>query len=92
MAYRSIDKCKHIFTARKRSVCLSKGGGCLVPGVCLVETPPATATAASGAHPTGMHSCYVEFSNACPSFQILSGLNCIVDVTGMNLLVLIFYI
>ena len=33
------------------------GGWCLVPGGCLVETPPGTATAAGGTHPTGMHSC-----------------------------------
>ena len=26
-------------------------------GGCLVETPPGTATAAGGTHPTGMHSC-----------------------------------
>ena len=31
--------------------------GGLVPGGCLVETPPGTATAAGGTHPTGMHSC-----------------------------------
>ena len=41
--------------------------GCLVPGGsapegsalggCLLETPPRTATAAGGTHPTGMHSC-----------------------------------
>ena len=33
------------------------GPGCMVPGGCMVETPP-TATAAAGTHPTGMHSCY----------------------------------
>ena len=27
------------------------------PGGCLMETPPRTATAAGGTHPTGMHSC-----------------------------------
>ena len=27
------------------------------PGGYLVETPPGTATAAGGTHPTGMHSC-----------------------------------
>ena len=31
--------------------------GCLLPGGCLMETPPGTATAAGGTHPTGMHSC-----------------------------------
>ena len=31
--------------------------GCLVLGGCLVETPPGTATALGGTHPTGMHSC-----------------------------------
>ena len=37
------------------------GGGCMVPrGVCLVETPLRTATAAGGTHPTGMHSCFVH--------------------------------
>ena len=30
-------------------------------GGCLVETPPPTATAAGGTHPTGMHSCYLGF-------------------------------
>ena len=40
-----------------RGVC--SGRRCLVPGGCLVETPP-TATAASGTHPTGMHSCLHE--------------------------------
>ena len=30
-------------------------GGCLLPRVC--GDPPVTATAASGSHPTGMHSC-----------------------------------
>ena len=42
-----------------------KGGSCsgggLLPGGCsgggLVETPPGTATAVGGTHPTGMHSC-----------------------------------
>ena len=29
------------------------------PGGCLVENPPGTATAASGTHPTGMHSCFL---------------------------------
>ena len=49
-------------------------GGCLVWGVPglggghlllgdLVETPPGTATAAGGMHPTGMHSCSVPKSN-----------------------------
>ena len=33
------------------------GGGGAGPGGGLVETPPRTATAASGTHPTGMHSC-----------------------------------
>ena len=34
-------------------------GGCLPGGVCLVGcTPPETASAADGTHPTGMHSCY----------------------------------
>ena len=46
--------------------CLSLGGsapgedllpGGLLPGGCLVETPPGTATAAGGTHPTGRHSC-----------------------------------
>ena len=31
-------------------------------GGCLVETPPQTATAAGGTHPTGMHSYYLYFS------------------------------
>ena len=39
------------------SVILFTGGGCLLPGGCLVETPPGTATAAGGTHPAGMHSC-----------------------------------
>ena len=34
-------------------------GVCLVPGGCLVETPPGMATAAGGTHPTGMHSCLI---------------------------------
>ena len=34
------------------------GGG---PGGCLLETPPGTATAAGGTHPTGMHSCCILF-------------------------------
>ena len=52
-------------------VCLSTGGQCLVPGGGLVPAggggvpapggawwrPPPTAIAASGTHPTGMHSC-----------------------------------
>ena len=33
------------------------GGSGLRGEGCLVETPPETATAADGAHPTGMHSC-----------------------------------
>ena len=33
------------------------GGGVPGPGGGLVETPPRTATAAGGTHPTGMHSC-----------------------------------
>ena len=49
-----------------RRVCLVPGGlvqgvsgpgGCLLPAGGLVETPPGTATAAGGTHPTGMHSC-----------------------------------
>ena len=38
--------------------------GCLVPGGCLVREgvpggdPPPMATAVSGTHPTGMHSCF----------------------------------
>ena len=32
-------------------------GGVPGSGGCLVETPPQTATAAGGTHPTGMHSC-----------------------------------
>ena len=50
---------------------MSVHGGVLAPGGvsapggvgpggirgCLVETPPRTATAAGGTHPTGMHSC-----------------------------------
>ena len=35
----------------------SGGVGGLLPGGCLVETPPGTATAAGGTHTTGMHSC-----------------------------------
>ena len=42
--------------------CLLRGvpvsGGVPAPGGCLVETPPPTATAAGGTHPTGMHSCF----------------------------------
>ena len=34
-------------------------GGGAAPGGCLVETPPGTATAAVGTHPTGMHSCTI---------------------------------
>ena len=30
------------------------------PGEGLVETPPPTATAAGGTHPTGMHSCFAK--------------------------------
>ena len=41
---------------------LSRGGVCSrgpgPGGVCLVETPPGTATATDGTHPTGMHSCF----------------------------------
>ena len=33
------------------------GGGCLLQGVCVVETPSVTATVVGGTHPTGMHSC-----------------------------------
>ena len=38
----------------------SAPGGCFLGGggVCLVETPPRTATAAGSTHPTGMHSCF----------------------------------
>ena len=32
-------------------------GGCLLLADVLVETPPQTATAAGGTHPTGMQSC-----------------------------------
>ena len=32
-------------------------GGCMVGGVPGEDTPPPTATAADGTHPTGMHSC-----------------------------------
>ena len=61
----------NVFTGVCDSV--HRGGRCLVPGGvwsrgvpgpggsgpggCLVETPPRTATAAGGTHPTGMHSC-----------------------------------
>ena len=31
-----------------------------VPGPGRVETPPRTATAAGGTHPTGMHSCVLK--------------------------------
>ena len=41
--------------------CMVPGGLLLVGGGCLVETPPPTATAAGGTHPTGMHSCWVLF-------------------------------
>ena len=53
--------------------CLVPGGGCLVPGGgCLVWRgsapggdawwrPPGTATASGGTHPTGMHSCLINF-------------------------------
>ena len=34
-------------------------GGCMVRG-CMVEPPP-TATAAGGTHPTGKHSCFLDF-------------------------------
>ena len=34
-------------------------GGVLGPGRVPGGDPPRTATAASGTHPTGMHSCYV---------------------------------
>ena len=45
------------------------GGGCLVPADAWWR-PPRTATAASGTHPTGMHSCFVlhvhtEFTLNC---------------------------
>ena len=48
-------------------VCLVQGGsgpgrGCLVPGGPAPEgCPPATATAAGGSHPTGIHSCPTYF-------------------------------
>ena len=38
-------------------VSCSRGRGLPGSGGCLVETPPGTATAAGGTHPTGMHSC-----------------------------------
>ena len=43
---------------------VSAARGCLLQGVCVcvcVETPPVTATAAGGTHPTGMHSCLEMF-------------------------------
>ena len=51
----------YVFTV----VCLSTGGGCLLPGgvsapggVCsTLRQPGETATAADGTHPTGMYSC-----------------------------------
>ena len=41
-------------------------GGCLVPEGCLVPggawwSPPGTATATGGTHPTVMHSCFTVF-------------------------------
>ena len=49
------------------------GGWCLVPGGCLVETPP-TATAAGGTHPTGMHSYLVclQIIEAMPHTEMVS--------------------
>ena len=44
-------------------------GGCFLPGG-LVETPPGTATAAGGTHPTGMHSCSLM---GMPCLTIISG-------------------
>ena len=60
-------------------VCLSTGGmpgpvggvpgpGGLLPGG-LVETPPGTATAAGGTHPTGMHSCSYSNFTSGPVFE-----------------------
>ena len=55
--------------------CLVLGGGCLVlggvpgPGGCLVETPPGTATAEGGTHPTGMHSCSLMRVHKCLKMQ-----------------------
>ena len=36
-------------------------GGVPGPGGAWWRTPPRTATAAGGTHPTGMHSCYINF-------------------------------
>ena len=33
-------------------------GGCMVQGGTWQRTPPPTATAVGGTHPTGMHSCF----------------------------------
>ena len=40
-----------------QGVCLAPPGGGVGGG--RVETPPGTATAAGGTHPTGMHSCLI---------------------------------
>ena len=41
---------------------VSAARGVPAPGcVCVCETPPVTATAAGGTHPTGMHSCLEMF-------------------------------
>ena len=40
-----------------------------------METPPPTATAAGGTHPTGMHSCLYNFpvDNADPDKNLVKG-------------------
>ena len=38
-------------------------GGCVWADTPYLDTPPETATAADGTHPTGMHSCWFIFQS-----------------------------
>ena len=62
----------HVITARNevgarlyfsQACVILFGGGCLVPGGVPGGDPPGTATAAGGTYPTGMHSCFITFSD-----------------------------
>ena len=52
-----------------------RGGFVPGPGGVLLETPPKTATAAGGTHPTGMHS--------CPCLCLFSVRLCIIHLNGL---------
>ena len=68
--------------------CLLWGGGCLFQGVCsrgecVGPSPPVTATAAGGMHPTAMHSCFVFLSSDVLSNSLFKLCN---NFTGHTLL------